>query len=39
MEYTGSGLKFSITIHLQIFKTLFEQFCKKYAKNNYFGSK
>ena len=39
MEHNGSDLKFSITIHFQIFKTLFEQFSKKYAKNNYIGSK
>ena len=39
MGHSDAGLKFSIIIDLQIFKTLFVQSFKKYVKNTYFGPK
>ena len=39
MGQSVTGLKFSITIDLQIFKTFFEQTFKKYVKNTFFGPK
>ena len=38
MGHSGTGLKFSVTIDLQIFKALFVQTLKK-VKNTYFGPK
>ena len=39
MGHSGTGLKFSITIDLEISKTFFVQFFKKYVKNTYYGPK
>ena len=39
MRHDGTGLKFSFTIDLQIFKTLFALSFEKYVKSNYFGPK
>ena len=38
MGHSGTGLKFSVTIDLQIFKALFVQTLKK-SQNTYFGPK
>ena len=39
MGQSGTGLKFSFTADLKIFKALFEQSFKKCVKNNCFGPK